>query len=76
MTTEPLVRMANQIASNYAHHPPEQAATEVATHLRSFWAPPMRAELTEYVDGGGAGVDPVVVAALELIRQPAQRVQP
>jgi formate dehydrogenase subunit delta len=72
MTTEPLVRMANQIASNYAHHPPEQAATEVAAHLRSFWAPAMRAELTEYADDGGTGVDPVVVVALDLIRQPAQ----
>lgn len=70
MGVEPLIRMANQIASNYAHHPPEQAAAEVATHLRSFWAPPMRAELAEYVHAGGAGVDPVVVMALETLGKP------
>jgi formate dehydrogenase subunit delta len=71
MEIEPLVRMANQIAANYAHHAPEVAASEVATHVKSFWAPPMRADLTAYVDGGGTGVDPVVVAALEQLRQPA-----
>jgi formate dehydrogenase subunit delta len=70
MEIEPLIRMANQIASNYAHHPPEQAAAEVAAHLRSFWAPPMRADLVEYVHEGGTGVDPVVVMALEQLGRP------
>jgi formate dehydrogenase subunit delta len=68
---EPLVRMANQIASQFAHHPPEQAAGEVAAHLRLFWPPPMRVELTSYVDDGGTGVDPVVLLALDLLRTPA-----
>ena len=68
MGIEPLIRMANQIASNYAHHQPEQAASEVAAHLKSFWAPSMRAELIAYVDADGAGVDPVVVAALSRLR--------
>jgi formate dehydrogenase subunit delta len=71
MDIEPLVRMANQIASQFAHHPPEQAADEVATHLRSFWAPPMREELIAYVDDGGTGVDPVVTMALDRLRSPA-----
>jgi len=70
MGIEPLIRMANQIASNYAHHPPEQAAAEVAAHLTSFWAPPMRAALADYVHEGGAGVDPVVVMALEQVPRP------
>jgi formate dehydrogenase subunit delta len=72
MAIEPLVRMANQIAGQFAHHPPEQAADEVAAHLRSFWPPPMRVELTAYVDDGGAGVDPVVLMAIDRLRTPAQ----
>jgi formate dehydrogenase subunit delta len=72
MGIEPLVRMANQIASQFAHHPPEQAAGEVANHLKSFWAPPMRVELTAYADDGGPGLDPVVLMALDRLRPPAQ----
>jgi formate dehydrogenase subunit delta len=71
MPVEPLIRMANQIAGQFAHHPPEQAAAEVATHLRTFWAPPMRVELTAYVDDSGVGLDPVVLAAVDLLRTPA-----
>ena len=63
--------MANQIAANFHLHPADQAANEVATHIRSFWAPSMRADLLAYVEGGGPGVDPIVVAALELLRAPA-----
>jgi formate dehydrogenase subunit delta len=63
-----LVRMANQIAANVPHDSDAEAAQLVATHLRSFWAPPMRADLLAYVDGGGAGVDPIARAALDLIR--------
>ncbi len=63
-----LVRMVNQIAANVAHHSPEEAADLVATHLRSFWAPPMRADILAYLDGGGAGLDPVAREGLELLR--------
>ena len=34
-----LVRMANQIAANVAHHPHDQAPAEITAHLRSTWAP-------------------------------------
>ena len=72
---ETLVRMANQIAANVAHHPPEQAAGEVAAHLRSFWAPSMRDELIAWVDNGGGadgdGLDPLARAAVDVLRQPA-----
>jgi len=59
-----LVRMSNQIASNFEHLPTKEAAEAVAQHFRSFWAPSMQVELTTYLDGGGAGLDDVVVAAL------------
>jgi formate dehydrogenase subunit delta len=65
---EALVRMANQIADNYASLPPDQAANAVAGHLRSFWAPSMRADLLTWCDAGGVGLDPVPLAAVGLLR--------
>lgn len=63
-----LIRMANQIAANFSNLPDDQAAAQVANHLALFWAPPMRSELTAYVDAGGPGVEPVVVSALDQLR--------
>jgi len=57
------VRMANDIAAQFAHLPPEAAASAVAAHLRTFWDPRMRDQLVEHVAGGGAGLDPLVVRA-------------
>ena len=54
--------MANQIAANFTNLAPDAAAAAVATHIRSFWAPPMRADLTTWIDEGGEGVDPVAVS--------------
>jgi formate dehydrogenase subunit delta len=65
MEIDALVRMANQIAANVAHHPQDQAIAEVEAHLRAFWAPSMRARLAEWVDEGGAGLDAVPKAAVE-----------
>jgi formate dehydrogenase subunit delta len=63
--------MANQIAANFAHHPADQAAGEVANHLRTFWAPAMRANLTawwEKSDPNAHELHPLVVSALGLLR--------
>ncbi len=61
--TAHLVSMANDIAANLACH--ADAAARVADHLRRFWAPRMRALLTEHVRGGGQGLAPAVREALE-----------
>lgn len=66
--TEALVRMVNQIADNYAALPPDDAARAVAGHLRSFWAPSMRADLLSWCDQGGAGLEDVSRAAVRLLR--------
>jgi formate dehydrogenase subunit delta len=63
--------MANQIAANFRHHPDDQAAGEIADHLRSFWTPWMLGRLLQVVDGGGEGLDPLVVAAAGLLASPA-----
>lgn len=60
-----LVRMANQIAANYGYLPEADVEAAVANHLRSFWAPSMRAELIAWVDDtGGPGLEPEVRGAL------------
>jgi formate dehydrogenase subunit delta len=71
MPVASLVRMANQIAANYRSKPADVAAKEVATHIRSFWAPSMRADLFNFVADGGGGLDPVVLLAVERLRAPA-----
>ena len=71
MPVASLIRMANQIAANYQARPAETAAAEVATHIRSFWAPSMRSDLFAYIDDGGGGLDPVVLLAVERLRAPA-----
>lgn len=62
-----LVRMANQISANFSHHGTDHGAKEVAAHLRSFWTPTMRADL-ERLNDEDAGLEPLVVAALGVLR--------
>lgn len=69
--TPDLIRMANQIAANFAHHRADQAAGEVATHLRTFWSPAMRSDLAAWLASPGPDGDelhPLVVAALRSLQ--------
>jgi len=63
MRTEHLVHMANQIAAFFGAYPEAEAVEGVAAHLRQFWEPRLRAELARHVAAGGAGLDPLVLAA-------------
>ncbi|MGW0995612.1 formate dehydrogenase subunit delta [Streptomyces sp. NPDC002520] len=65
-------RMANQIAANFRHVPGDRAAGAIAGHIGRFWDPRMRSRLFELVDAGSEGLDPVVVAAARLLRQPQE----
>ena len=57
MNTERLVAMANDIAAFFSAEPDKDAAAEqVANHLRRFWAPTMRAEISAHARTGGAGL--------------------
>ena len=58
-----LVKMANQIAANFSFH--EDGVARVANHLTRFWAPVMRQQLREYSAAGGAGLDVMVVQAIQ-----------
>jgi len=72
VATASQVRMVNDIAAQFAHLPPEQAAAAVAAHLRSFWDPRMRAGLAEHVARGGEGLSPVALESARLLA-PARR---
>jgi formate dehydrogenase subunit delta len=67
LAVDSLVRMANQIAANCRHLPPPQDVAGVATHLRSFWAPSMRAELADWLAAGGEGLDPLAAEAVRTV---------
>ncbi len=75
MTDGKLAYMANQIATAFRSRPEQEAAEALADHVNKFWEPRMRAHLLAHLESGGAGLDPVVIAAGPMIRAPqGQRV--
>jgi formate dehydrogenase subunit delta len=64
-----LVRMSNQIAANFAYRAPDEAAAEVANHIKKFWPPSMRSELLNNTDV--SALDPITVEAIRLLSSPA-----
>jgi formate dehydrogenase subunit delta len=68
MSPEKMVHMANQIAAFFKSQPGADAAGRVAAHLADFWEPRMRAQLLAHVAEGGAGLDPVAVAAARRLK--------
>jgi len=61
------VRLANDVAAQFRHLPADEGAAAVANHLRLFWDPRMRARLADWVESGADGLDPLAVAASELL---------
>ena len=66
MNIDTLVVMANQIGGFFASYPDQQeASTEIALHLKRYWAPVMRNELFDYIDHeAGLGLSPLVLTAI------------
>ena len=67
MTLDKLVYMANQIGKFFVSQGQEHAAAGTADHIQKFWDPRMRAIIFAHLAAGGAGLDPVARAALELL---------
>ncbi len=63
-TTDRLVMMANQIGKFFAPQRKLDQAAAVADHLEKFWDPRMRSLIVAHLETGGAGLDPVVLAAV------------
>jgi formate dehydrogenase subunit delta len=64
MTTEKLVRMANQIAGFFRSYPEDKALAGVRDHLVAYWTPGMRDAIQAYAGQGGDELDPLVIRAL------------
>lgn len=66
MDIQRLVTMANQIGDFYeAYQNQSQVQQEIAGHLNKFWALPMRKQIAEYVQKGGAGLHAQVASAIK-----------
>ncbi|MFF0338399.1 formate dehydrogenase subunit delta [Kribbella sp. NPDC004875] len=59
----PYVRLANEIAAQFAHRAPADAATAVANHLKATWDPRMKQALIAHAESGATDLTPVAVDA-------------
>ncbi|GKY89105.1 formate dehydrogenase subunit delta [Sinisalibacter aestuarii] len=71
MSPDKMVHMANQIAAFFKTQPGGGQAEKLAAHLNDFWEPRMRAQLIAHVAGGGAGLDALVLDAMDHLNAPA-----
>jgi formate dehydrogenase subunit delta len=60
--------MANQIGKFFISQGEAAAVPGIAQHIADFWDPRMRAAIFAHLDAGGAGIDPLVKAALASLR--------
>jgi formate dehydrogenase subunit delta len=63
----PAMRLATEIAAQFRHVPPDEAAHTIARHIHTFWDPRMREQLKNQVAQAGEGCDALVAAAAGLI---------
>jgi formate dehydrogenase subunit delta len=67
--TEKLVMMANQIAKAFTPLGEARAVLKIADHIAKFWDPRMRRQVEAHVAAGGAGLEPIALAALESLKK-------
>jgi formate dehydrogenase subunit delta len=70
MSPDRLVYMANQIGNFFKYQKEDEVVPGIASHIKKFWDPRMRAAIFAYIDAGGEGLDPPVLAAIESLRAP------
>ncbi len=78
MNIDLLIKMANDISSYFAAEPDqEQAAQEVARHLRRYWEPRMRRQLIGYYqERRGAGLSDLALRGVALLAAAEPREEP
>lgn len=70
MNAERLVQMANDIGRYFAAEPDrEEAVAGIASHLKRFWEPRMRAAILAHLAAGGEGLDELARAGVERLGQ-------
>ena len=73
MNIDLLIKMANQITDFWEGEAGNEAAVkEVATHLRRYWEPRMRAQMiTYYHERQGSGLNDIAKAAVGVLAEQA-----
>lgn len=66
-----LIQMANDIGDFFRAQPHDDAVAGIANHLKSFWTPKMRAQLTSQMNEGDAQLDELPREALRMLMQPS-----
>lgn len=66
-----MIMMANQIATFFKTQPGDDQVSRCADHINDFWEPRMRAQLLAHLEAGGEGLEPLVIEATDLIKEPA-----
>jgi formate dehydrogenase subunit delta len=59
-----LVRMANQIADNFAYGDRNKAVAGVSDHLMRFWTMAMKRTIVEQQAHGDVGLNPIAAEAV------------
>ena len=68
MNIDLLIKMANEIGDFFSGATGEQAAKDVATHLRRYWDPRMRAQMLKYYEERhGAGLTDLAKSAVGIL---------
>jgi formate dehydrogenase subunit delta len=61
--------MANQIGAFFRSQGEARAVPGISEHIKKFWDPRMRKAIFAHLEKGGAGLDPQVRDALNVLRQ-------
>ncbi len=69
MSSENLVRMANQIAISFRLQPEPEAVSNAMQHIKDYWNPLMRRGIYAHLENGGEGLEPLALKALRKLRE-------
>jgi formate dehydrogenase subunit delta len=73
MNIDHMIKMANEISSFWQGEVGDAAPNEVATHLKRYWEPRMRAQMIAYYEERhGAGLSDVALKAVQLLATQAK----
>ena len=66
----PEIRLANDIAAQFAYKPHDAAVEAIARHINTFWDPTMRRRLVATADDHRGDLEELVYDVLPLLRAP------
>jgi formate dehydrogenase subunit delta len=67
----PYVRLANEIAAQFAHRSPADAATAIANHVKTTWDPRMKRALIAHAESGATDLSPAAALAARQLQTAA-----